>query len=182
MAQSPPFCPNRTCRHHRDPGNHAWFRPFGTYTSRAHGNVKRYACVRCGKSFSDQTFRLSYYLKRTISFKDLLFRISACEGIRAIARSYGVTDKVIANRVGRLARQVIGVMAALRSTTALHEDLAADGFESFVRSQYSPNNVHHLIGTASRYVYACDLAHLRRKGRISVSQGKSPPPLSGYAG
>jgi len=170
MAQHPLFCPNSNCPNHQGLRDKDWFRSFGYYRTKAHGTVKRYVCQNCGKSFSDQTFRLSYYLKLDLSFKDLLFRISACEGIRAIARSYSVTDKVIANRVGRLARQVIGAIAELRSFGRLSEDLAADGFESFIRSQYSPNNIHHLIGTSSQYVYACDLAHLRRKGRMTAAQ------------
>jgi hypothetical protein len=136
----------------------------------AHGRVKRYICLRCGKSFSEQTFRLSYYLHRHIDFKDLLYRFSACAGIRALARSYQVTDKVIANRIGRLSRQVIGVMAGLRDAGGAAEPLAADGFESFIGSQYSPNNIHHLLGKQSQYVHACDLAHIRRKGRMTEKQ------------
>jgi hypothetical protein len=46
----------------------------------------------------------------------------------------------------------------------------ADGFESFIHSQYSPNNIHHLLGKESQYVHACDLAHLRRKGRMTDHQ------------
>lgn len=170
MPQIPPFCPNRACPNHHVPAATIWFIHFGSYHSKAHGRVSRFACRRCGKSFSEQTFRLSYYLHRTIDFKDLFYRICACTGIRAIARSYGVTDKVISNRVGRLARQAMGMMSDLRPFQWSSESVAADGFESFIRSQNSPNNIHHLIGTKSQYVHACDLAHLRRKGRMTAHQ------------
>ncbi len=169
MAQIPPFCPNKECPSHH-PLTPKWYRPFGSYLTKAHGMVARYICRRCRKSFSEQTFRLSYYLHLTISFKDLLSRICSCSGIRAIARSYGVSDKVISNRIGRLARQSIGLMARVRGLQRLGEALVADGFESFIHSQYSPNNIHLLIGKDSQYVYACDLAHLRRKGRMSERQ------------
>jgi hypothetical protein len=170
MPQLPPFCPNKACRNHQHPQGEIWYKPFGWYVTKAMGKVKRYACLTCGKSFSEQTFRLSYYLHLHIDFRDIFYRISACEGVRAMARYFQVTDKVIANRVGRLARQAIGVMAGLRSDFVCQEPLAADGFESFIRSQYSPNNIHHLIGSASQYVHACDLAHIRRKGRMTAYQ------------
>ncbi len=170
MAQRPLFCPNSSCRNHQAPLVKDWYKPFGWYQTKAYGSVKRYACLTCGKSFSEQTFRLSYYLHKKISFRDIFFRISACSGIRAMARYFQVTDKVISNRIGRLARQVMGVMAEMRSCQDFTEDLTADGFESFIHSQYSPNNIHHLIGTTSQFVYACDLAHIRRKGRMTDYQ------------
>ena len=170
MAQCPPFCPNSACANHRTALVKNWYKPFGYYTTQAYGRVKRYACLRCGKSFSEQTFRLSYYLHKKISFRDIVYRISACSGIRAMARWYQVTDKVISNRIGRLARQVMGLMAEMRAYQDFREDLVADGFESFIHSQYSPNNIHHLIGKTSQYVYACDLAHIRRKGRMTDYQ------------
>ena len=170
MALIPPFCPDRNCAHHQKPRARDWYRPFGWYHTRAHGQVRRFACRACGKSFSEQTFRLSYYLHRNIDFRDILFRHSSCSSVRAMARAFRVTDKVIANRIARLARQAIGVMAGLRLGWHPQEALAADGFESFIRSQYSPNNIHHLVGAESQYVLACDLAHLRRKGRMTGSQ------------
>ena len=170
MPQPPPFCPNSTCSNHRTPPGAGWYRPFGAYHTRAYGKVKRYLCLACGKSFSDQTFSLSYYLHLKIDLKDLFFSLASCSGIRALARKHGVTDKAISNRIGRLSRQAIGTMAGLRPFQASGEDLVADGFESFILSQYSPNNIHHLMGASSQYVHACDLAHIRRKGRMTELQ------------
>jgi hypothetical protein len=170
MALLPPFCPRKTCPNHHTPTEKKWFHKIGWYETKASGRVKRFICRSCGKSFSEQTFRLSYYLHKKISFRDIFVRISSCSGIRALARSFQVTDKVISNRVGRLARQAMGMMASLRTSQRFSEHVAADGFESFIHSQYSPNNIHHLIGTESQYVYACDLAHIRRKGRMTEYQ------------
>jgi hypothetical protein len=50
------------------------------------------------------------------------------------------------------------------------EDLVADGFESFCRSQYFPNNITLLVGASSQYVYAADHVTLRRKGRMTERQ------------
>lgn len=177
MSHRPPFCPNRECANHHAPAGKNWHRPYGAYHTKAYGTVKRFACRRCGKSFSGRTFRLSYYLHLKLSFRDILFCLASCMGLRAMGRLYGVTDKVISNRIGRLARQAIGTMASLRPFQSSAEELVADGFESFVRSQYCPNDIHHLIGSESQYVHACDfahlgrdLAHLRRKGRMTGRQ------------
>ena len=170
MPQIPPFCPRTTCRNHQAPTGKKWYYSIGRYHTKAHGPVQRFICRVCGKTFSEQTFRLSYYLHRKISFRAIFSNITACSGIRALARSFQVTDKVISNRVGRLARQAMGLMASLRSSQRFSEDVTADGFVSYIRSQYSPNNIHHLIGTDSQYVYACDLAYLRRKGRMTRYQ------------
>ncbi|MBN2353587.1 MAG: hypothetical protein JXD23_13520 [Spirochaetales bacterium] len=170
MSHSLPFCPNRDCAFHHAPPGDGWFRPYGVYRTKAYGTVKRYACRLCGKSFSRRTFRLSYYLHLHVSFRDILYGLASCSGLRAMARRYGVTDKVISNRIGRLARQAIGTTAGLRPTQRSTEALAADGFESFVLSQYCPVDIHHLIGADSQYVHACDLAHFRRKGRTTDYQ------------
>ena len=170
MPPSILFCPNKDCANHRHAPSSGWYRPYGWYRTKAYGKVRRHACRSCGTSFSRRTFKLSYYLHLTIGFREILYRLAACSGLRALAREYGVTDKVISNRIGRLARQAIGVTAGLRPWQGRSEPLAADGFESFIRSQYSPNNVHHLIGSDSQYVYASDLAHLRRKGRMTERQ------------
>jgi hypothetical protein len=173
MLQLPPFCPNIACENHTQPEGNDWFRLFGWYHAKAHGRVKRYACQKCGKTFSDQTFHLSYYLHLNIAFKDILSRLCACSGIRAVAKYYQVTDKVIDNRIGRLARQVIGVMAGLRGPQDCCEPLVADGFESFIHSQY----IHHLIGKDSQYVYAIDIAHIGRKRRLTDDQKLNPEQL-----
>ena len=48
--------------------------------------------------------------------------------------------------------------------------VAADGFESFVGSQYESDNTHILVGSRSQFLYAFDYAHLKRKGRMTEEQ------------
>jgi hypothetical protein len=78
MPTSPAFCPNPGCPNHTHPENPVWYRPLGWYDTLVRGKVKRYACRSCGKSFSEQTFRLSYYLHLDLDFHDLLKRLCAC--------------------------------------------------------------------------------------------------------
>ena len=59
----------------------------------------------------------------------------------------------------------------------LSENLVADGFESFVVSQYFPNNFNILVGKDSQYVYHFDYVQLRRKGRMTDYQKKKAMKL-----
>lgn len=176
MLTIPPFCPNSDCIYHVPDHipkgtQRTWYHRDGTYRTKRHAAIQRFVCTSCGTKFSSQTFSLGYGLKKDISFSDTFKYITQSgAGIRPLARIHGVTDKVILNRISRLARQAIALHAALRDHLPLQEDLTADGFESFTYSQYFPNNIHLLIGKESQYFYGADYAHLKRKGRMTEAQ------------
>ena len=176
MPAIPPFCPNPVCPHHlpgvkHEPRRGPWYQRDGTYPSKCLGKgVQRFICKRCGRKFSAQTFSLDYGVKKRIPYRRVFDQINSGSGIRFLARNLGVTDKVITNRISRLARQAIGIHALLRNEFPLTEDLAADGFESFTWSQYFPNNIHLAVGKESQYLYGIDYAHIRRKGRMTDKQ------------
>ena len=60
----PSFCPRADCPEHRrvSPGYRC--RRHGTYASLRRRRVPRFRCLTCGRTFSRQTFAVSYYLKR----------------------------------------------------------------------------------------------------------------------
>ena len=176
MTIVPPFCPNSACSYHVSRGKRklqrrTWYQRDGTYPSKCLGRkVQRFICKRCGRKFSAQTFSLDYGVKKRIPYRRVFDQINSGSGIRFLARNLGVTDKVITNRISRLARQAIGMHALLKNEFRLTEDLAADGFESFTLSQYFPNNIHLAVGKQSQYLYGIDYAHIRRKGRMTEKQ------------
>ena len=173
MTDFPPFCPNRNCIHHRrlpPAGAGRWYRLAGSYSTKAFGPVQRYRCRACRRSFSAQTFALDYFIKLPIDYRELFSRITSGSGLRSIGRKLQLSHQIIGNRISRLARQALALQARLLVGFALDEDLAADGFESFVASQYEPNNIHLLVGATSQFLYEFDYAHLRRKGRMSAAQ------------
>jgi transposase-like protein len=170
---SPPFCPHADCEFHRQgPDGQRWYSRIGFYSTKAFGAVPRYRCHSCGRSFSRQTFRLDYYVKRPLDYCELTFDMNAGSGLRALGRKLGVSHHSIINRIGRLARQSVGMSAELlfEVQSIIQENFAIDGFESFVSSQYEPNNIHLLVGTESQFLYDFDYAHLRRKGRMTEAQ------------
>jgi hypothetical protein len=58
----------------------------------------------------------------------------------------------------------------LMADLKLSENLVADGFESFDRSQYFPNNINLLVGQDSQYLYGVTHTTIRHKGRMSKHQ------------
>lgn len=168
----PPFCANPFCVHHHH-GTSDPYRAFiawGSYSTRTFGVVPRFRCTACGMTFSRQTFRVDYWLKRVYDYEDLTERLSSCSSIRAMGRAYTVAGKSIQNRIGRAARQVLDFESRCSNSRRPSEDVAADGFESFCVSQFFPNNIHMLVGAESQFVYEADQVTLRRKGRMTEAQ------------
>ena len=171
MQRMPKFCPNDRCRYHRvcrvPEGT---FVRYGRHHTAAFGAVQRFRCRSCGRTFSSQTLSIDYYVKRPVDYRRLLRAMGECVGVRACARSLGISANCVTNRTMRAARSALWQHARALEHISLGEDLAADGFESFAVSQYFPNNLHTLAGVDSQYVYAIDGVTIRRKGRMTGSQ------------
>jgi len=151
---TPPFCPSPSCNHHV-PGAapYSAFIAWGSYSTRAFGEVPRFRCTLCGKTFSRQTFHPDFYAKKALSYEDIARRISSCESLSAIGRAHRAsTDDTISNRISRASRKALAFESEQAATRCTAEDLAADGLESFCRSQFYPNNITILAGSASQFV------------------------------
>lgn len=169
----PQFCTNKNCICHKKKLNRLrWCVRYGTYTSLVKGNIQRYICKYCGTTFSTQTFSLNYYVKRIISYRKILSFLSKAMSLSSISRVLKASVESISNRIERLARQVIVNHEYLKSYISLKEDLTADGFESFTKSQYFPDNIHLLGGKDSQYLYFLNYVMLKRKGRMTEYQKK----------
>lgn len=168
----PPFCPNPACIHHHDTQEKyvGFWQRTGFYATAVVGLVQRFTCVVCRRGFSERTFAFGYYTKRTFDPREIHRAISQGESVSSIARHLGASTASIQNRIDRLARASLAMHARLSSTLKLHEHLVADGFESFDRSQYFPNNINILVGQRSQFLYGLTHVTIRRKGRMTSSQ------------
>ncbi len=74
----PPHCPNSNCKYHNESAGGWIYRKHGFFTRliRPH-RIQRFTCLDCGRSFSSQTFSVTYWLKRPDILSALLFRSSA---------------------------------------------------------------------------------------------------------
>ncbi|MBI9104172.1 MAG: hypothetical protein JEY99_17275 [Spirochaetales bacterium] len=57
----------------------------------------------------------------------------------------------------------MAISSQLTQDIRITEDLVADGFESFVSSQYLPNNINILAGKDSQFWFLSDYSQLTRK-------------------
>jgi hypothetical protein len=144
----------------------------GFYTTRVSGFVARFRCTSCGRFFSERTFSLDYYTKKTLDYYEVFRAIAASESVSAIARHLKCSGASVQNRLERLGRNAVATHSRLVNGLGLAEDLVADGFESFDRSQYFPNNINLLLGKDSQFLYSYTHATLRRKGRMTRVQRK----------
>lgn len=181
----PPFCPHKGCACHVDPispqaaslSRRKWFKRNGSYWTMVRGSVTRFKCLVCNRGFSEQTFSLDYYVKRIIDYKQIERSLISCASVRTTSRSIGCSCDSLTNRASRLSRQCISAHARLVPSFKLTEDLAADGFQSFVVNQYFPNNIHLLVGSSSQFVCFCDHVTLRRSGRMTEFQKRKRAAL-----
>lgn len=164
------FCPNSRCELHMQAPQDPWFTREGFHATKAFGPVPRFRCKSCGKSFSLQTFRLDYFAKRVIDYRDLALRHSGSMSLRGIGRALNASCGTVQNRLDRLARQALAVHAALRPLARAREDVCVDGFVSFDVSQFFPSEITISIAKDSRFVL--DLSHATRKrsGTMTAAQ------------
>ncbi|MEO6461489.1 MAG: hypothetical protein ABIP29_00250, partial [Candidatus Eisenbacteria bacterium] len=77
--QAPPFCPNPACRFHGKDRQRWHFKRIGTYERQNPPYVvQRYRCVTCRRNFGDQTFRTTYWMRRTDLLAPVFMRLVAC--------------------------------------------------------------------------------------------------------
>ena len=167
----PPFCPNSSCYLHsgRMPP-YRWYTGDGHHHTKAFGQVQRFRCLLCGKTFSTQTFSVDYYAKKTVPYEDLRARHSGSMCLRAIARSMGLSTGSVQNRLDRLARQAIAAHAKLRPSLDRRDPICIDGFVSFDTSQYFPSEVTISVTSSSQVVLDLSHATHRRSGVMTEAQ------------
>jgi transposase-like protein len=186
----PRFCPRPECPRHRAATGPAFaYRPAGSYRRGDGRRVPRYRCRACGKTFSKQSFAVSYFLKRPELLIPVFAGLQAGSGHRQLSRSLGCAPSTVTRLSARLGRHALLLTAtALAELGEIGEGLVADHFESFVRAQDYPVGVATVVGTSSWFIYGLDPAPHARTGKRSAFQEakrKARPPQptrGGYAG
>jgi hypothetical protein len=140
------------------------------FTKASTRGVQRYNCGCCRASFSRQSFRVSYYLKRPDLLIPVFHRLVGCSCFRQIAREFEVSHTTIMRLSERLGRHCLLWQWRDVGALQLKEAVAIDGFESFAHSQYYPCHLHVAAGAQSHFFYAFTDSELRRKGRMTEGQ------------
>jgi len=176
----PPHCPNPSCPQHLPrPGWH--YKRIGFFTRHcAPQRIQRYLCLHCRRSFSTQTFSVSYWLKKPQFLSSLFYRVLACSGYRQIARELAVSPSTVEGQVARLGRHCLLFQHRMRPVP--QEPVVLDGFESFEYSQYFPCHFHVLVGAESHFFYGFTDSPLRRKGSMTGFQRRRRTELEEQLG
>jgi transposase-like protein len=142
---------------------------FFTRRSKPH-RIQRYRCEHCGRYFSEQTFRTSYWLRSPELLAETFHALTHCTGFRQLARKHGCSPQTVLRHALRLGRHCLLFHEQLRPQGELTEPLALDGFRTFEGSQYHPSEFHHVVGQRSHYAHGFTHSELRRSGTMTTRQ------------
>jgi hypothetical protein len=174
----PPFCPWSECAQHElsDPEAFRYNRA-GYYKRKCdQRRIPRFCCKTCGRTFSQQSFACSYYLKRPELLTIVAAGLNAGSAHRQIARTVGCAPSTVTRLSAHLGRHsVLLHFLAFASIGAIQEPVVLDHFESFVHSQHHPVGLCTPVGHHSWFCYGLDPAPHRRGGRLSPAQRRAAP-------
>jgi transposase-like protein len=167
----PAFCPWPECREHRRTERGYRFLRHGTFRT-ARRVVPRFRCSGCRRTFSRQSFALSYYLKRPELVIPVAAGLQAGSAHRQLARTLGCAPSTVTRLSARLGRHALLLQArALRHLEgALAEPVVLDHFETFEFTQDLPFGIATPVGHDSWFVYGLDPAPHARTGHRTPHQ------------
>jgi transposase-like protein len=170
----PEYCPRPHCPSHRNesPVGFDFTRLRSRYRRKCDGRwVPRFRCHACRHTFSQQTFAVTYYLKRPELVEPVARALVASSAHRQIARSQGCAASTVTRLAARLGRHAMLLTAKMiDELPSLEEPVCYDHFETFGVCQDFPIGVGTPITRDSRLLIGLDAAPHRRSGPLSDAQ------------
>jgi len=174
----PPHCPNPDCPYHKHLRGPWPYRKKGFYRSASRKQpIQRYQCRDCRRLFSDQTFSVTYWLKRPDLLARIPWMLVGCMGDRQIARALGCSQETVSRLRGRLGRHCMLFQMRMWALAPPRGPLAIDGFESFEYSQFHPCHFNLAVEAQTGFVPFFTDSELRRKGRMTARQKRKRAEL-----
>jgi hypothetical protein len=142
------------------------------YASRRRPRVPRFLCLTCRRTFSRQTFSVSYYRKRPELMRPVAAGLVAGSAHRQIARSLECAPSTVTRVAARLGRHAMLLLARalFELRGKVHEPFVLDHLETFEFTQDYPFGVATPVGAESWFVYGLDPAPHARTGPRSTYQ------------
>jgi len=186
----PRFCPHRGCpRHHDHPRDRFPFASVGSYDRSDGRRVPRYRCASCRRTFSKQTFSVSYFAKRPELIEPVAAALVNGAAHRQIARTLGCAPSTVTRIAAKLGRHALLLQVVLLDHRPLHDEAAIlDHAEAFEGSQDDPFAVATLVGQKSWFTYGlegCTHARTGRRTEAQEARRRRRPnrdPRGGYRG
>lgn len=172
----PLFCPNEACVHHgdfREPGSYQAFQRRGVARIRRRpGWVRCFVCTACGRWFRSSVFFDVYWTKIPDLSAKLFLKVINGMGYRQISREHGVGLNTVRWRIRRMAeRALLAHLAQLHLLKGrLPDAVVFDGERTFAGSLNEPLDLHTAAMVHSGFFLDCNIAPLRRSGRMTPGQ------------
>ncbi len=128
--------------------------------------------------FSDSIFYLFYRDRTEPTYKEIFHRQGHGQSRRSLARDLKCSLDTVQRRFQELARQGLLLQAHKAKDVTVRESVAYDGLENFSASQFEPNNINHVVGRESYFLYDFNFSPLNRKGRMSPGQRQQDQELA----
>ena len=173
----PPRCPYVTCPRHADPGRDFFVR-HGSYVARVHTQpVPRFRCRTCRRTFSRQTFRLSYRDRKPHLNPAVLMQLTGGTWFRKSARNLSITRNNLEAKSRKLFRHAEALNRNLLRRGPIGPRLVDRGqpfglqfdeYESYeTRRNTRPVTIATAIEAKSRFIIAMVVAPIRPHGRMT---------------
>ena len=169
----PPHCPWAGCAQHQlGDGEPFAYRKVGTYERKSDRRVvQRFRCSACGRTFSQQTFCCTYYLKRPELLDRVFAQLNGCSAHRQIARTLECAPNTVTRLSQRVGRHAMLVhFSTLDRLDHIDEPIVLDHFETFAYSQWDRVALATPVGGRSRFLCGLEPAAHQRAGRVSAHQ------------
>ena len=179
---APPHCPNPKCPFHHAPDS--WrFRRAGYYNRNTPPyHVQRFQCLHCRKSFSRQTFKTTYWMKRPELLPKILDLTVNGMANRQVARFLECAPSTVDNIVSRLGRHCVLFHQQLMAKASPPDDITVDGLISFEYSQYFCVEIITAVESDNSFIPHFALAQKRRSGRMTERQKQRRAELEASLG
>ena len=194
MERTPPsgfhprFCPSPECEdHHLPPSRRYRYVRNGFYGRKCdRKRIQRFRCKRCKGGFSQQTFSVTYCMKRPELLLVVANWIPSGAPLRRIARSHNGLQwdrpchpATVARLSRRIGSQCLLLHEELRQELPpIREPVVSDHFGTFAGMQENALAVATPVGADSWFVYGLEPAWHRRATAASKRKSRvAPSPL-----
>jgi transposase-like protein len=167
----PLHCPNPKCGYHKPLQDGFPFKEDGTFVRKSDNRrIQRYLCLSCERSFSTQTFSVTYWLKNPELVQNVFMKTVGGMANRQIARDLGVNQGTVDRTISRIARHCFLFHTQAIKDAAPPQEIVVDGFVSFETSQFFPFHHHNAVEKETDFfIYFTD-SEVRRSGVMTTMQ------------
>ena len=145
--------------------------------------IPRFRCNTCRRTFSQQTFSCTYYLKKPKLLGQIAAGLVACGAARQIARTLGCSHTTVVHQANRIGRHSLLLHAlALKQMGYLKETLVFDHAETFQYCQEMPVGIGTAVGKESLFTYELDPEPHRAGGAMTPDRARRLKALKKRAG